>query len=74
MTPETTEAAIKDFIKEIRARLDHAVAVAKAAEACADAGSPAQAVTIVLDVEQPIYEVTTFLNATALIKGPPTPE
>lgn len=67
MAPETADAAIRDFIKEIRTRLDQAAAVARAAEACVEAGSPEQAVTIVLDVEQQLYEATTLLNAASLI-------
>ena len=51
----------------IRERLDGAVAVAKAAEACADAGDAGRAITIMLDVEQPLYEVTTLLNAASLL-------
>jgi hypothetical protein len=31
------------------------------------AGHPDQAVTIILDIEQPLYETTTFLNAASLI-------
>ena len=37
--------------------------MAKAAEACADAGNVSKAVEITLDIEQPLYEVTTLLNA-----------
>ena len=40
-------------------------AVARAAEASVEAGSLAQAVTIVLDAEQPLYQATTLLNAAA---------
>ena len=68
MSPEVTEAAIREFLECIRERLDKAGAIAKAAEACVEAGDAGQAVSIVLDIEQPIYEVTTFLNAASLIK------
>ena len=50
-----------------RERLDGAVAVAKAAEACAEAGDVGRALTIMLDVEQPLYEATTLLNAASLL-------
>ena len=69
MPQETTDAMIRHFIKEIRDRLDHAAAVANAAEACIEAGSPAQALIIVLDVEQQIYEANTLLNAASLINS-----
>ena len=53
--------------REMRRRLESAASIAKAAEACADAGNVEKAVEIALDVEQPIYEVNTFLNAASLI-------
>ena len=59
--------SVKDFLRCIRERLDGAAAVAKTAEACAEAGDPARAVAIMLDVEQPLYEVTTLLNAASLL-------
>jgi hypothetical protein len=43
------------------------VSIAKAAEACADAGNTKQAITIALDVEQLVYEINTLLNAASLI-------
>ncbi len=64
MRSDLAEGAIGDHIRE---RLESATAVAKAAEACA-AGNADQAVIIVLDVEQPLYEATTFLNAASLIR------
>jgi hypothetical protein len=67
MTAGTAQAEIGDVIKRIRARLEHAAAVAKLAEACIDGGSAIQALTVVLDAEQPIHEVTTYLKAASLI-------
>ena len=57
----------RDVIRNIRARLEQAAAVATLAEACINAGSPVQALTVVLDAEQPIHEVNTFLSAASLI-------
>jgi hypothetical protein len=65
MTQQPPAISVKDCIRFIRERLDGAVA--KAAEACAEAGDPARAITIMLDVEQPLYEVTTLLNAASLL-------
>jgi hypothetical protein len=59
--------SLKDLVRCIRERLDSATAVAKAAGACAEAGDPGTAITIMLDVEQPLYEVTTLLNAASLL-------
>ena len=67
MTAETTQTEIEDVIKEIRAQLEQAAAVARLAEACIDAGSPAQALTVALDAERPIHEVNTFLNTASLM-------
>lgn len=61
------DETIRSFLSGIRERLDKSAAVAQAAEACARAGNIEQALNIVLDVEQPLYEVTTFLNAASLM-------
>ena len=60
---------MKDCIRFIREHLDGAVAIAKAAEACSEAGDVGKALAIMLDVEQPLYEVTTVLNAASLLHG-----
>lgn len=67
MEQEPTDDVINTFIRLMREKLDRAGAVAKAAEACAKADDADQAVTIMLDVEQPLYEVNTLLNAASLI-------
>lgn len=54
-------------LREIRRRLDEVASIAKAAEACAAAGNIQKGVEIVLDVEQFLYEVSTFLNAASLM-------
>jgi hypothetical protein len=67
MTQQSSTISVKDCIKFVRERLDGAVAIAKAAEACAEAGDVGRALTIMLDVEQPVYEATTLLNAASLL-------
>ena len=67
MIQQSPAISLKDLVRCIRERLDGAVAVAKAAEACAEAGNVETALTIMLDVEQPLYEVTTLLNAASLL-------
>jgi hypothetical protein len=67
MASEVAELTIRCFLAGIRERLETAAAVAKAAEACCQAGRTDQALTIALDVEQPLYEVTTYLNAASLL-------
>jgi hypothetical protein len=67
MSPETADAVITDFLKEIARLLDEAVAIAKAAEACADAGNAQKAVEIVMDVEGLVFQATTLLGAAKLV-------
>ena len=67
MSPEMADVAIPIFLKCIRERLEEASSIAKAAEACAQAGNPEKGVEVVLDVEQLIYEATTLLNGASLI-------
>jgi hypothetical protein len=67
MASEVTDLTIQHFLAGIRMRLDKAAAIARAAEACGQAGSIEQAVEIVLDAEQQLYEATTYLNAASLL-------
>jgi hypothetical protein len=67
MDDATLNALLTQYLREMRIRLDQVAGIAKAAEACADAGNIPKAIEIALEVEQPIYEVTTFLNAASLM-------
>jgi hypothetical protein len=67
MDANTTEITIKAYLGEIRERLDQAAGIAKAAQACADAGQIDKGVEVALDLEQLVYEVNTFLNAASMI-------
>jgi len=67
MDVDTTEKTITAFVQQVRARLDEAAATARAAQACADAGTVKKAVEITLDLEQLLYESNTLLNAMSLI-------
>jgi hypothetical protein len=68
MTPETADLVITDFLKTMSAKLDNAVQIAKAAEACADAGNPQKAIEIIMDVEQLMFDANTLLNGAGLLK------
>jgi hypothetical protein len=61
MDGNTTEIAIK-ALREIRQRLEQAVAVAQTAEACAKGGNIEKGIEIVTDIGPLIYEVNTYLN------------
>jgi hypothetical protein len=67
MDAKTLEITIKTLLKEVRGRLDEAAGIAKAAETCGEAGNIGKAIEIALDLEQILYEVTTFLNAASMM-------
>jgi hypothetical protein len=67
MDATIADPAIKAYLTEIRKRLDDAARIAKAAEVCAQAGSPDEAVHVALDIEQLCYEATRLLDAASLI-------
>jgi hypothetical protein len=68
VTPEIADTVITDFLKTLSQKLDEAVQVAKAAEACANAGNPRKAVEIIMDVEQLMFDANTLLNGACLLK------
>jgi hypothetical protein len=61
------EKAITIILTEIHRRLDEAARIAKAAEACALAGSIAEGVTVSMDIEQIIYETGRLQDAASLL-------
>jgi hypothetical protein len=67
MDHTTIDPAIRILLTEIHSRLSEAARIAKAAEACALAGSVAQGVTVSMDVEQLIYEAGRLQDAASLL-------
>jgi hypothetical protein len=67
MDAKAIEVTLVMYVRGMCERLDRAASIAKAAQACADAGNIEKAIEISLDVEQLIYEVNTFLNAASLM-------
>lgn len=67
MDAAIADPAIKAYLTEIRRRVDEGARFAKAAEVCAQAGSPDEAVTVALEIEQLCYEATRLLDAASLI-------
>jgi hypothetical protein len=55
------------ILTEIHLRLDEAARIAKAAEACALAGSITEGVTVSLDIEQITYETGRLQDAASLL-------
>ena len=67
MDRATIEPAIRIVLTEIHSKLNEAARIAKAAEACALAGSVTEAVTVSMDIEQLIYEVGRLQDAASLL-------
>lgn len=59
--------AIKVCLGEICSKLDEATRLARAAEACALAGSVAEGVEVSMDIEQLIYEAGRLHDAVCLM-------
>src|SRR6266849_4283924 len=59
--------AIKACLSEIHSHLSEAARIAKAAEACASAGSVTEVVTVSMDIEQLIYEAGRLHDAASLL-------
>jgi hypothetical protein len=67
MDPAVIKEAIKACLTEIHSRLSEAVRIARAAEACAVAGSVAEGVTVSMEIEQLIYEAGRLHDAASLL-------
>ena len=67
MDPTIINEAIKACLGEIHSRLSEATRIAKAAEACASAGSVAEGVMVSMDIEQLIYEAGRLQDAVSLL-------
>ncbi len=67
MDRSATDQTIKVLLSEIHRRLDDAARIAKAAEACALAGSVAEGVSVSMDIEQLIYEAGRLQDAASLL-------
>jgi hypothetical protein len=67
MDRATIEPAIRIVLTEIHSKLNEAARIAKAAEACALAGSVTEAVTVSMDIEQRIYEADRLKDAAPLL-------
>jgi hypothetical protein len=59
--------AVVACLDEMHARLSEATRIAKAAQACAQAGSHSEAVTISMDIEQLIIEAGRLHDAASLL-------
>src|SRR3954451_9906572 len=69
MDRATIEPVITLLLTEIHIKLTEATRIAKAAEACALAGSIAEGVTVSMDIEQLIYDADHLQGAASLLTG-----
>jgi hypothetical protein len=67
MNTAVMNEAIKVCLNEICSKLDEATRLARAAEACALAGSVAEGVEVSMDIEQLIYEAGRIHDAVSLM-------
>ena len=67
MDHATIEPAIRILLSEIHSKLGEAARIAKAAGACAQAGSIAEGVAVSMDIEQLIYEAGRLQDAASLL-------
>jgi hypothetical protein len=67
MDQQMLDTILKYQLTLMSERLEQASNIAKAAQACADAGSASKWLEIVLDIEQLIYEASTTLNAASIL-------
>jgi hypothetical protein len=63
MDRATIEPAIKILLSKIHSKLNEAARIANAAEACAEAGSISEGVSVSMDIEQLIYEADRLHDA-----------
>ncbi|MET4218284.1 hypothetical protein ABIB00_003502 [Bradyrhizobium sp. LB14.3] len=67
MKAETIEPAIQACFCEIHTKLKEAEKIARAARACADAGSISEAIQVSMNIEQLVYEVGRLHDAACLL-------
>jgi hypothetical protein len=67
MDRDTLDRTITTLLAEIHSRLGEATRIAKAAEACATAGSITEGIEVSMDIEQLIYEAGRLHDAASLL-------
>jgi hypothetical protein len=69
MADPQAPSSTTELLRRIAEQLQAATNAASAAEACAAAGNTDQALALLRDIEPPLYEVTTLLNAASMLRG-----
>jgi hypothetical protein len=63
MKPEIINEAVKSCLVEIHLKLKAAELIAKAAQACAEAGAVSEAIQVSMDIDQLIYDAGRLHDA-----------
>ena len=61
------DTTVKTSLALVRAKLEKALRIAKAAEACAVSGRTKKGMEVALSLEPIVYELNTLLNAVSMI-------
>ena len=61
------DTTVKTSLALVRAKLEKALRIAKAAEACAVSGRTKKGMEVALSLEPIVYELNTLLNAASMI-------
>jgi hypothetical protein len=69
MSDPQAPGSMTELVRRVVEQLQAAAGAASAAEACAEAGDTDQALALLRDIEPPLYEVTTLLNAASMLRG-----
>jgi hypothetical protein len=69
MSDPQAPGSTTELVRRIVERLQAAADAASAAEACAEAGNTDQALAMLRNIERPLYDVTTLLNAASMLRG-----
>lgn len=67
MLAEHADLIVKTFMALIAERLTQAASLAKAAEACVNAGDRDGAAHIANDIDEPLYEAQNLINAASIV-------
>ncbi|MBN9149781.1 MULTISPECIES: hypothetical protein [unclassified Nitrobacter] len=69
MDRDTLDRTITTLLDEIHSHLSEATRIAKAAQACANAGSVTEGIEVSMDIEQLIHEAGRLHDAISLLDG-----
>jgi len=63
----SVDTTVKTSLALVRAKLEKALRIARAAEACAVSGRTGKGMEVALSLEPIVYELNTLLNAASMI-------